>query len=399
MKHSQKFLQQRKFFMVLPLLALPFLTMIFWALGGGKGTPAQAQVVNTAGLNLELPNAQFQNTTPTDKLSLYREAEQDSVKFFEAWQQDALLTATMPPSNSFNTSFSTSTTRDVNEEKVNAKLNQLYQELNRTTVTTTAPSQTTLPADPQFSQDINRLEQLMIMMNSGETTNPEIQQLDGILDKILNIQNPDRIQQESPAQQQPTHSVLPVTNTLQISSFNTTDHSTNQTSQPSNDFFGLSDNPGKDSTLTESIQAVIHETRQLVTGATIKMRLTAPVEINGIHIPSGHFIHGICSIDGERLKVKINSIRFDDSIIPVSLSIFDLDGLEGIYIPGAISREVAKESTGQALDGMQFSTFNPSLTAQATSAGLQAVTSLFSKKTRLTKVIVKAGYSILIRNA
>ena len=39
--HSQKFLKQRKFFMVLPLLVIPFLVIIFAALGGGKGATGQ----------------------------------------------------------------------------------------------------------------------------------------------------------------------------------------------------------------------------------------------------------------------------------------------------------------------------------------------------------------------
>ena len=35
-QHSPEFLKERKFYMIIPLLVLPFLTMGFWALGGGK---------------------------------------------------------------------------------------------------------------------------------------------------------------------------------------------------------------------------------------------------------------------------------------------------------------------------------------------------------------------------
>ena len=35
-QRSQAFLRKRKMMMVLPLLVLPFLTMAFWALGGGN---------------------------------------------------------------------------------------------------------------------------------------------------------------------------------------------------------------------------------------------------------------------------------------------------------------------------------------------------------------------------
>jgi hypothetical protein len=38
-----KFQRQRKFLIVLPLLVLPFITAMFWALGGGKVSDADAQ--------------------------------------------------------------------------------------------------------------------------------------------------------------------------------------------------------------------------------------------------------------------------------------------------------------------------------------------------------------------
>lgn len=57
--HSQKFLQQRRFAMVLPMLVLPFIAMIFWALGGGQGSPAQTSSKEKTGLNTQLPEAHF----------------------------------------------------------------------------------------------------------------------------------------------------------------------------------------------------------------------------------------------------------------------------------------------------------------------------------------------------
>ncbi|WPU98398.1 hypothetical protein SNE26_20440 [Mucilaginibacter sp. cycad4] len=35
-QHTNEFLKKRRFLMILPLLVLPFTTMAFWALGGGK---------------------------------------------------------------------------------------------------------------------------------------------------------------------------------------------------------------------------------------------------------------------------------------------------------------------------------------------------------------------------
>ena len=36
---TPKMARQRKFLLALPLILLPFLTLFFWALGGGKAVP------------------------------------------------------------------------------------------------------------------------------------------------------------------------------------------------------------------------------------------------------------------------------------------------------------------------------------------------------------------------
>ena len=77
---------------------------------------------------------------------------------------------------------------------------------------------------------------------------------------------------------------------------------------------------------------------------------------------------------------------------------FDLDGINGIYIPGAISREVAKQSTDRAMQGIGLTTLDPSLGAQAAGVGIEAAKNLFSNKTKLVKVTVKAGYQVLLQD-
>ncbi len=47
-----------KMLLVLPLLMLPFLTLAFYALGGGKGATDSSKIVGPKeGLNLDLPSA------------------------------------------------------------------------------------------------------------------------------------------------------------------------------------------------------------------------------------------------------------------------------------------------------------------------------------------------------
>src|ERR1044072_6981145 len=83
---SQKFLRQRKFMLVFPACVLPFIILIFWALGGGKVTASEGNAVSS-GLNITLPDAQLKNEN-ADKLSFYQQAEKESLKLQEALKND-----------------------------------------------------------------------------------------------------------------------------------------------------------------------------------------------------------------------------------------------------------------------------------------------------------------------
>ena len=148
-----------------------------------------------------------------------------------------------------------------------------------------------------------------------------------------------------------------------------------------------------------AIEVVIHDTQTIVAGSTIKMRLLSDVYINGRLIEKDQFLYGTCSITGERLAIGITSIRDEQSLFPVSLKVFDLDGLEGIYIPGAITRDAAKQATSQSIQDMQLYSMDNSLGVQAATAGIEAAKGLFNKKAKLIKITVKAGYQILLKDA
>lgn len=167
--------------------------------------------------------------------------------------------------------------------------------------------------------------------------------------------------------------------------------------EPPNTFYSLNNITALND-LRNVVEAVIHETQTVVNGSTVKLRLLSDIYINGTLILKDNFLFGTASLNGERLSIKINSIRFQNSLFPVELSVFDMDGMDGIYIPGAITRDVAKQSADRAFQGFGMTTLDPSLGAQAASAGIEAARSLFSKKVKLIKITLKAGYQILLKD-
>jgi conjugative transposon TraM protein len=395
--------------MVLPLLVTPFLTMIFWALGGGQGTASALDSEGESGLNPQLPGAHFKNEKNAwDKLALYEKAQRDSTRYREAKRRDPYVN--LPPlraeqdSSTPNGNVNTSLGRkvfsvDENEARVHRKIDELNKALNapQERKPRYEPTQAA-PADPRFSHDVERLESMMDMMQSGTQEDKEMQQIQTVLDKILDIQHPERVQTrlKHESEKNPTKAFA-VSQAPQnvVSSFGNSAMDTSSVLQePPNVFYGLADKLLDDA--HNAVEAMISHDQSLVSGASVRLTLLSDIYIGGQLIQKGKVVFGQCSLNGERLSIEISSIHIVSSILPVSLTVHDLDGIEGIYVPGAIARDVAKQSSGQALQNIGLTSFDPSFEAQAASAGIETVKSLLSKRSRLIKVTVKAGYKVLL---
>jgi conjugative transposon TraM protein len=218
-----------------------------------------------------------------------------------------------------------------------------------------------------------------------------------MLDKILDVQHPERVQEKLKQTSEANKGqVFAVSSTKNENSITLLDND-HIAGGSTNGFYSVTGTTAiADS--QNAIQAVIHETQTLVDGSTVKLRLVNDVFVNGVHIAKDNFLFGTASLKSERLNVKINSMRYNNSLFPVELSVYDMDGLAGIYIPGAITRDVAKQSADRSMQTLGLTSLDPSWQAQAAGAGIEAAKTLFSKKVKLIKVQVKAGYKVLLRN-
>ena len=422
--HSQVFLRKRKMMMVFPLLVLPFLTMAFWAMGGGKKVTAGKKQSQNEGLNLQLPNANLKDDKGIDKMSFYDQAEKDSMKLADMMRndpyyrhQDSMKNAysneleqlTQASAGKFNQSsvlksgLNTSpynNEKDPAEEQVMKKLSQLNDAINlpqniKTNDNNITGNSGSINSD-EFNPSVERLENMMQIMNKGDSDDPEMKQLNSTLEKILDVQHPERVKEKIKARSLKNKEVVfavskqPVTGCISL-----LDTSKKRSFEQSG-FYGIE----KDELTKEqnAIEAVIHETQTLVSGAVVKLRLLNDIYIAGTLIPKENFVFGICTLNDERLEVEINSIRTGGSLFPIKLEVYDMDGLPGIYIPGAITRDVAKQSADNSLQLMELSTMDPSLKAQAAAAGINTAKNLLSKKVKLIKVVVKAGYKVLLKD-
>jgi conjugative transposon TraM protein len=228
-----------------------------------------------------------------------------------------------------------------------------------------------------------------------------MKQLNGMIEKILDIQHPqrvkDRIQQTSEVNKGQVFAVNVKANN-DFNSLLINNKGVSPTKFSNNRFYSLEEDVNETVDWESAISAMVHQSQVLVDGSIVKLRLLNDVFVNGKLIPKDNFVFGTAALNGERLLIKISSIRYNNSLFPVDLSVFDMDGIDGIYIPGAITRDVAKQSADRAIQGIGLTTLDPSLKAQAASAGIEAAKTLLSKKAKLIKVMVKAGYQVLLKD-
>jgi len=378
--------------MVIPLLVIPFLTMAFWALGGGAGEEdklAKAKV----GLNPNLPDANLKDDKDVNKLSFYESAQRDSIKLKEAMKADPYYR------NSLESFADPGTYIDAgngySDKNVYANTGKVYEKISQINEALNQPVYTKQNRG-SINNDVNRLEDMMTMMNQPGDEDPEMKQINTALDKILDVQHPERVRQKIKENSEKQRSRVFAVNAggTTVTMLKRDDTIVRKVR---NGFFN-DQSSSLALNVPNSIAAVVHESQTLTAGATVKLRLTSDVFIQGIAIPKGTFVFGTASLQEERLLITITHVRFQNNLLPVSLSVHDLDGLAGIHIPGSINRDVAKQSAEQSMQSVELMTLDPSLQAQAAAAGVNAAKSLLSKKVKLTKVTVKAGYQVLLKD-
>ena len=154
------------------------------------------------------------------------------------------------------------------------------------------------------------------------------------------------------------------------------------------------------------IKAIIDEDVKAVEGSRVRFRLLDDVEINETVLKSGSYLYAIMSgFSSRRVKGTVNSVLVNDEIIKVSLSLYDTDGLEGLYVPSSSSRETAKDVASGAFNSnmdMNTGSNGNSLTRwgmQAILDAYQKTSNAISKNIKKNKVNLKYGTFVYIINS
>jgi TraM protein/uncharacterized protein DUF4138 len=354
----------KKFLLVLPGIGVPFLCLIFFALGGGRGDKRPTGPVSF-GLNFELPKARFNPKQAfLDKLKVYENAEHDSLRKQQYQRMDPYRRDSNAVQGGSGQASSVAAAgphsrglavgpmyKDPKAEQLLRQLDGLRQSLQRPQppagrATPPASARNYSPGGPKPED------------SGGDA---QIGKLNSLLDKVIRIQHPEE-GRVAVSGSRLTDEVVPA-------------------------------DPG-----INAIAAVIAEDQILVNGATIALRITDSIRVNGHVLAGGQLVYGIVTLNNDRMSVHVGSLREDRNLFLTDLQVYDMDGIAGIHIPGVLSRDVAKQSADQGVNSLTILNADPSPGAQAASAGIQTVKAFAGRKVRQIRVAVRAGYQVLLRN-
>ena len=410
--------KKQKIMILLPVFLIGIAGLILVAVNiGKKKIPESAQPATKSAFNSKFPSPDLP-VKEKNKLEIYMEAAKDSARKKEEWEKD-------PNSKRFYDPAPTASNQpvhyrpvirsavgappavqresgDSNVNKVNDRLQKLYAALNQSGTSqrqfqSTTEGQASLPAT---NPETARLEKLLEKSRIPDTTtDPNLVRVEKVLDKVLEIQHPERAKERLATDTTVGRStVFSVTTTEKESTGAETSYGNEEEFGP-NAFYGLEQEPETDTeNHSSTIQAEVQENQTLQNGSTIKLRLLQDIFVAGHRIPANNFIYGTSTVNSERLHVQLTSVVCNEQIYPISLKVYDLDGLEGIFVPGAITRDVTKEGISQGIGGMGIASLDPSLGAQAAAAGIETAKNLLSKKIKAVVVTVRAGHRVLLEN-
>lgn len=348
------------------LIVLVFVAVVVWIFFPKDNSVASKK---PGGLNMQLPGANVGRDTAKDKLSFYSAASQDSVKRAEAlsmdpYRKDTVVKIIEKDLPAFH-SRKVSSLNDPLEAKIKSIQARVYE-----------------PTTTEYPKEVSHKK------IAEPVPDPEMEAINSTLDKIMAIQNPKTIVAATSPTNRPGYAVS------SSDEGEATYFGKKTSNNPQQSFYGDANKKQAAPALT----GIVPSEQIIMNGATVKMELGSAITVNGLRVPAGAAVFGIARIEGERVQVVIPSISYQNQILPVSLTVYDMDGLEGIYIPGSLSRDVVKESADNAIQSTGVAGYGLSIGTQAAAVGIGAAKSLLSKKVKQVRVTVTAGYKVLLRD-
>ena len=150
-----------------------------------------------------------------------------------------------------------------------------------------------------------------------------------------------------------------------------------------------------------SIKACVHDAQTVIGETGVRLRLLEAAQTPERTIPKGTVVTANAKFQGGRLQLKITSLELDGNIIPVDITIYDLDGQQGLYVPYSPEMNALTEMAGNMSQTggtslMLTQNAGQQIAADLSRGVVQGISGYFSKKVITPKVTLKAGHQVFL---
>jgi conjugative transposon TraM protein len=379
---------------ILPLILLPFILLLFYTYKSSFGKPKLVgKGKDTLQDNVADVSDQVKKSTLSDKLDAYRDQykKADGYTAINQLQDDTTATSTAP--NLYNDAEKRkldSLKKAVSAKYKNSKSRSSPPNYSgfpdASTVTTKASKHN--QSDQALAEALNRMRsQPMQNNNHGNPQNADPMQLFrqqmALIDSMDKSHDPDYKAQQKKALADKQALAAPQEKTLRVTKASNSTAAFNTIMPEQHD--GL-------------IRAIVDQNITGYAGSRLRIRLLEDMMAGHFLIKQGTYLYAeISGFTGQRVLLTIKSIMEDDQLLPVKLSIYDNDGLPGLYVPASAFRDFTKDLGSDASQGLtlqQSADNNNQMVMSVVSRMFESTTSAVSKLIRQNKAKLK--YNTLV---
>ena len=157
------------------------------------------------------------------------------------------------------------------------------------------------------------------------------------------------------------------------------------------------DNAGSFNTIEDAeklddplIKAMIDQTTKAHEGTRLRFKLLDDVIVKGVKLKKGTYLYGtVTGFGQQRVMADITSILVKDKFLKIHLSVYDLDGMQGFYVPESAFRDMMKNAGSAAMQSNISFDSGGSSGISAEALALQALQNVYQSTSSAVSQAIK----------
>ncbi len=147
-----------------------------------------------------------------------------------------------------------------------------------------------------------------------------------------------------------------------------------------------------------TIEAIVSGDQKLTSGSVIKLVTLQEMQTpGGLQLDKGTALFGLVRLEQDRINISIESVRVGNSIYELKKTVYDQDGLPGIYVPLNIKAEASKEAADEVVGDLNTGIYGTDMLSTGVNAVSNAAKSVFRKKNNQIVATVKSNYKLYLK--